>query len=55
MGDYDYLDDDYEDLPASTKFLKKPSKFEREGSLTQYLRGREGAKNGAKRRITRSG
>jgi len=54
MSDYDYLDDDYEDLPASTKFLKQPSKYEREGSLTQYLRGREGPRNAAKRRISRS-
>jgi hypothetical protein len=45
MNKYEYLEDDYEGLPGRTKILKKPSKFQREGSLTDYLRMRTAEKN----------
>lgn len=45
MNKYEYLEDDYEDFPSRTKILRKPSKFEREGSLTDYLRMRQAEKN----------
>jgi len=37
MNRYEYLEDEYEDLPQRTKILRKPTEFEREGSLTGYL------------------
>lgn len=53
MNRFEWLEDDYEDLPSRTKIKKKPSKFEREGSLTEYLKIREAERNGAKRRKER--
>ena len=51
MSKYDWLEDDYEDLPRRTKILKKPNEFEREGSLTGYLKRKESARNGAHKRL----
>jgi len=45
MNRFEWLEDDYEDLPSRTKILRKPSKFEREGSLTEYLRMRTAEKH----------
>jgi len=51
MTYYDYLEDEYEDLPQRTKILKKPAQFEREGSLTGYLRRKESVRNSAHKRL----
>lgn len=51
MIDYDLLDEQYESMPKTSRIARKPSTFERAGSLTEYLRQREGAHNGAKNRV----
>ena len=51
MNRYEYLEDEYEDLPQRTKILRKPTEFEREGSLTGYLRRKENIRNSAHKRL----
>lgn len=55
MIDYELLDEEYEAMPLTSRIARKPQTFEREGSLTGYLRQREGAYNGAKNRIKENG